>query len=251
MMTMLARKTRLGVRLDHTRLLGITVCALAVAACGGDGTSTSTVTGTVSAREVGASRVSGATVEVYGTQISATTNDNGEFTLQNVPHGDVFFVSEANGNWGTVDYYYVPEETKGELIDLGVVPDSEISALARDLGRSLSASDGIVDVSFFPFARGVPGAQGGETASISAASDPPFTFDLDGNPVPRAGVIADDEGYGELVYTSVMTADGPITADVMGVDGVTVCDVEETPGITYPILEKSITFVYAYCEPAP
>jgi len=171
-----------------TRLLGIPLSALAVLACGGDG-NTSTVMGTVSTREVSAPRVSGATVEVYGTQISATTNDNGEFTLQNVPHGDVFFVSEANGNWGTVDYYYVPEETDGEIIDLGVVPDSEISTIANALGRSLSASDGIVDVSFFPFAQGVPGAQGGETALISAPSDPPFTFDLDGNPVPRAGVM--------------------------------------------------------------
>lgn len=233
--------------------LEIALCALAVVACGGDGnngTDTSTVTGTVSTREASTTRVSGATVEVYGTQISTTTNTNGEFTLRNVPHGDVFFVIEANGNWGTVDYYYVPEETDGVIIDLGVVPDSEINAIASDLGLSLSASDGIVDVSFFPFAQGVPGAQGEETAWISAPSDPPFTFDLDGIPVPRAGVIADDDGYGELIYTSVKTADGPITAEVMGVDGVTACDVEETPGIMYPILEKSITFVYAYCEPA-
>ena len=43
----------------------------------------------------------------------------------------------------------------------------------------------------------------------------------------------------------------PITAEVMGLDGVTSCDIEETPGITYPILEKSLTFVYAYCAPAP
>jgi len=231
-----------------TRRLGIALGALCVAACGGDGADTSTVLGTVSTQ---ASRVVGATVEVYGTQISTTTDRNGEFRLQNVPHGDVFFVIEANGNWGTVDYYYVPEETSGQIIDLGVVPDDEISALASSLGRSLSESDGIVDVQFFPWVQGVSGAQGGETASISAASDPPFTFDLDGNAVEQAGLIADDGGFGELIYTSVMTADGPITADVLGVGGVTVCDVAETPGITYPIVEKAITFVYAGCEPAP
>ena len=231
-----------------TRLLGIALCGLGVSACGGDGTDTSTVEGTVSTQ---ASRVVGATVEVYGTQISTTTDRNGEFTLQNVPHGDVFFVIEANGNWGTVDYYYVPEETSGTVINLTVVPDGEIGDLAISLGRSLSESDGIVDVSFFPWEQGVPGAQGGETASISAASDPPFTFDLDGNAVPQAGLIADDEGFGELIYTSVKTGDGPITADVLGVGGVTVCDVAETPGITYPIVEKAITFVYAGCEPAP
>jgi hypothetical protein len=242
-------------------VLGIALATLALA-CGGEGndgdggsggtggTGTSTVIGTVSTRDLGAARVSGATVEVFGTQLSATTNDDGEFMLRNVPNGDVFFVSQADGNWGTVDYYYVPQETSGEIIDLGVVPDSVMSSIAQALGRSLSAADGIVDVSFFPFAQGVPGAQGGETASISAASDPPFTFDLDGNPLAQAGVIADEEGYGELIYTSIMTADGPITADVMGVDGVTSCDIAETPGITYPILEKSITFVYASCEPA-
>lgn len=231
-----------------TRLLGIALCALTAAACGGDGTDTSTVVGTVSA---GASRVAGARVQVYGTQISTTADRNGAFTLQNVPHGDIFFVIEASGHWGTVDYYFVPEETSGQIIDLGLVPDGEISAIAVALGRSLSESDGIVSVNFFPWVQGVPGAQGDETASISAPSDPAFTFDLEGNPVARAGVIADDAGFGQLIYTAVKTADGPITADVLGVGGVTVCDVAETPGITYPIVEKAITFVYAGCEPAP
>jgi len=228
------------------RVLGLALCASSVAACGdgGDQTDTSTVSGTVSARGETGARVPGATVGVYGMPISTTTDANGAFTLREVPHGDVFFVAEANGNWGTVDYYYVPEETDGMTIDLGVVPDGTMSAIADSLGRSLSESDGIVDVLFFS------GAQGGETASIDAPSDAPFTFDLDGNAVAQAGVIVDDEGYGELVYTSVAIADGPITADVMGVGGATVCDVEETPGITYPVLEKSITFVYAYCDPA-
>jgi hypothetical protein len=230
-----------------TRVFGLAVCALTMAACGGGGggeeTDTSTVTGTVSTRGDTAVRVAGATVGVHGTSLSATTDTNGAFTLRDVPHGDVFFVTEADGNWGTVDYYYVPEETEGETIDLGVVPDGTMSAIADSLGRSLSTSDGIVDVIFFS------GAQGGETASIDVQSDPPFTFDLDGTAVPQAAVIADDDGYGELVYTSVALADGPITADVMGVDGVTLCEVAETPGITYPVLEKSITFVYAYCDP--
>ena len=217
-------------RLRHehqTRVIGLALCALSAAACGDGGdTNTSTVTGTVTARGDSASRVAGAAVAVHGTSLSTMTDANGAFTLQNVPHGDVFFVTDANGHWGTVDYYYVPDETAGVTIDLGVVPDAAMSAIAESLGRSLSASDGIVDVIFFS------GAQGGETASIDVPSDPPFTFDLDGNAVAQAGVIADDEGYGELVYTSVATADGPITADVVGVDGVTVCQVEETPGIT-------------------
>lgn len=229
-----------------TGVLGLALCALSAAACGGGGddSDTSTVTGTVTTRGETESRVAGATVGVHGTSLSTTTDANGAFTLRNVPNGDVFFATEVTGNWGTVDYYYVPEETAGVTIDLGVVPDETMSAIAESLGRSLSASDGIVDVIFFT------GAQGGETASIDATSDPPFTFDLDGNAVAQAGVIADNDGYGELIYTSVSIADGPITADVMGVDGATVCEVAETPGVTYPVLEKSITFVYAYCDPA-
>jgi hypothetical protein len=229
----------------ETKVLGLALCVLSAAACGDGDTNTSTVTGTVTTRGETALRVPGATVGVYGTSISTTTDAGGAFALRNVPHGDVFFVTEANGSWGTVDYYYVPEETEGVTIDLGVVPDGTMNALAESLGRSLSASDAIVDVVFFS------GAQGGETASIDAPSDPPFTLAPDGTAVAQAGVIADDQGYGELVYTSVATADGPITADVMGVDGVTVCEVEETPGTTYPLLEKSLTFVYAYCDPAP
>ena len=234
-------------------VFGITLLALLVSGCGGgDGDPlVSAVTGTVSTRGATSERVSGATVAVYGTELSTTTNDAGEFALQDVPHGDVFFVSQASGNWGTVDYYYVPEETSGLIIDLGVIPDAEINAVASALGRTLSPSDGIVDLVFYPFEEGVPGAQGGETASISAPSDPSFTFDLAGNPVEQAGVIADAEGYGDLIYTSIATDDRPITAEVMGLDGVTSCDIEETPGITYPILEKSLTFVYAYCAPAP
>ncbi|MGB5682646.1 MAG: hypothetical protein WBM47_12425 [Polyangiales bacterium] len=230
-----------------TRVFGLALFALSVAACGdgGEDADPSTVSGTVTTRGDSSLPVAGATVGVYGTPLSTTTDATGAFTLRDVPLGDVFFVTQANGNWGTVDYYYVPEETAGVTIDLGVVPDATIGAIAESLGRSLSTSDGAIDVVFFS------GAQDGETASIDAPSDPPFTFDLDGTAVPQPGVIADDEGYGELVYTSVSIADGPITADVLGVDGVTVCEVAETPGIRYPVLEKSITFVYAYCDPAP
>ena len=41
----------------------------------------------------------------------------------------------------------------------------------------------------------------------------------------------------------------PITATVTGAPGETQCVVDETPGIEYPIIAKSLTIVYAYCEP--
>jgi hypothetical protein len=183
-------------------------------------------------------------VSVVGTQLSTTTDQAGRFTLENVPNGAQFFATEAAGNWGVVDYWDVPDETQFGA-DFGVIPDSEIAALAQALGRTISAADGIVDVTFYE------GAVGGETATISAASDDPFTFDAADEPVEQAGVIADVDGFGELIYTSINTGDGPITATVAGVPGTTTCFVDEDAGTTYPIIEKSATIVYAYCVAAP
>jgi hypothetical protein len=185
--------------------------------------------------------VPGALVSVFGTEISTTTDQNGEFTLENVPNGDAFLVTEAGGTWGIIDYWEVPGETQFGA-ELGVVPDADIAAVGDVLQRTLSPMDGIVDVTFFI------GAVGGETASISAPSDPPFTFNLSDEPVAQDGVIADNTGFGELIYTSVDPNDGPITATVSGVPGTTECIVDESPGTTYPIRPKSITVVYAGCQ---
>lgn len=198
--------------------------------------------GVVYARDSVEDPVAGATVSVLGTAISTTTNALGQFTLENVPNGETFFVTRADGSWGVVDFWDVPDETAAGA-DFGVVPDSEITALAGALGRTLSEADGIVDVTFYE------GAEGGETATISASSDLSFTFTLADDPIVQDGVIADNTGFGELIYTSVDPADGPITATVMGAPGVTDCVVDHSPGTTYPILAKSVTIVYAYCSP--
>jgi hypothetical protein len=210
---------------------------------GTGGSGTSTVSGVVYTRDFAENPVSGATVSVVDTQISTTTDQVGQFTLENVPNGAQFFVTEAAGSWGIVDYWDVPDETQSGA-DLGVVPDADIEALAQELGRSISTSDGALDVFFYE------GAAGGETASITAASDAPFTFNLAGAPVEQAGVIVDNDGFGDLIYLSVDPGDGPVGATVAGVPGTTVCAVDEDPGTTYPIIAKSITIVYAYCEPA-
>jgi len=71
-----------------------------------------TVTGTVFEDEAFAP-IAGATVGVVGTSISDTTDASGQFTLENVPSGEVFFSTAAAGHWGTVDFYDVPGETVG------------------------------------------------------------------------------------------------------------------------------------------
>lgn len=240
------------------KLLGIALFALAAVACSEDGgnggaagaggtagtggTATSNVSGVVYSRDDAENPVEGVTVSVFGTNISTTTDASGQFTLESVPNGDNFFITEVSGAWGVVDYWEVPQETAGG-VDFGVVPDSEIGAIAGALGRTVSESDGIVNVTF-------EGVSGGETASISAPSDPPVTFNAAGLPVEQDEVIAEEEDFGDLIYSSVDPADGPVTATVMGVQGVTDCFVDESEGTTYPILAKSITVVYASCVPA-
>lgn len=255
------------------RLFGIMLCALGAAACGGDGGDgsggtagsggtggtggtggggTSTVTGVVYSWEDSEVdiTVAGVTVEVFGQSISATTDANGRFTLQNVPNGDVFFTTRANGYWGLVDYYTVPDETGGE-IGLSVITDAEIARWEGILERSISASDGAVDILYYE------GAEGGETGAISPpAGDPPFTFDL-WTPVDQTSIIVDRwmcDGsictFGELLFPSVDPANGPITATVTEGPGTMACHIDETPGTEYPIIAKSLTIVYAWCEPA-
>jgi hypothetical protein len=202
------------------------------------------VTGVVVTLNSAQAPVEGATVEVFGQPISTTTNASGQFTLENVPNGEVFFVVQADGNWGSVDFYDVPEETGMGNILLFVSPDSDIAAIANELDRTLNEADGAVDMYFSE------GAAGGEAGTISASSDPPFTFALNGSPVVQDTIIA-EAGEGDLMFTSVKTSDGPITADVTGAAGVTICDVDESLGTTYPIVAKAFTVVYAYCEAAP
>jgi hypothetical protein len=192
-------------------------------------------------RDAAENPVPGATVSVFGTQISTTTNQSGAFTLPNVPNGDNFFVTEYAGSWGIVDYWEVPAETQFGA-DFGVVPDADIAALASALGRSFDPADGAIDVTFYE------GATGGETASISVSSDAPFTFNALDEPVEQPGVIADSDGFGELIFTSIDPGSGPASVTVSGVQGMTTCMVDESPGTTYPILAKSITIAYAYCE---
>jgi hypothetical protein len=207
---------------------------------------TSTVSGYVETRGCYfGDPIPGAAVGVYDTSLSTTSDSNAAFTLQGVPNGDVFFTTSAGGNWGIVDYYEVPAETQGDVY-LGVTPQAEIDLYETELSRTISDTDSIVVISFYD------GPQGGETGTISASSDDPFTFNPDDPeclPVVQPGIIV-SQGWGELIFTGINPADGPITATVTGTSGVTNCYVDESPGTTYPLLAKSLTIVYAYCEPA-
>ena len=255
---------------NRAKIFGIALCALAAAACGGDGNGseggagtggtagtagtggtagtagtggvveTSTVQGVVRSFLLlggGYPAVPGATVGVLDTNLSTTTDQNGAFTLENVPNGENFFTVEAAGFWGSVDYWDVPGET-AQGFELYVAADADVNAIADELGRTVSVDDGIVEIYFEP---AVTGASG----TIDPADhDPPFTLDASGFLVVQDEIIAVD-GVGELFFTSV-PAGGSITADVAGPPGTT-CSVVESDTGTFPIRPKTITFVYAWC----
>jgi hypothetical protein len=195
-------------------------------------------TGTVPGVEGAPVAVSEATVRVSGTNLLATTDQNGAFVIDNVPNGENFFTVEAPGHWGSVDYWDVPAETAQGFVLLAVT-DADIESAAEELVRALSTDDGIVEIFFEP---AVTGASG----TINPANhDLPFTLDADGFLVVQNTVIEVD-GEGDLFFTSV-PAGGTITADVVGPSGTT-CEVIESDTGTYPIRAKSITVVYASCQ---
>ena len=212
---------------------------------GSGGTATSTVRGIIAVwLPPGDVPIAGATVSVFGTDISAISNESGEFTLDNVPSGDIFFVTSADGHWGFADRYYVPAQTPDPIL-LMLLPDDYVAAIGSELGRSFSEDDAMLEILFYQ------GVTGGETGAISAASDDPFATAPDWTPVEQPGVIPNEEGKGTLTFSSIDTDDGPIAVDVTGVAGATTCVVDATPGTTYPMISKTITTADAYCNPAP
>jgi hypothetical protein len=176
---------------------------------------------------------------VSDTSLSAVTDQNGAFTIANVPNGENFFTVEAPGHWGSVDYWDVPTETSQGFVLL-VVADADVASIEAELGdRTISTDDGIVEIFFDP---AVTGASG----TINPANhDAPFTLDAAGFLQVQNTVIQVD-GVGDLFFTSV-PAGGTITAAAAGPSG-TPCAVIESDTGTYPIVAKSITVVYATCQ---
>jgi hypothetical protein len=173
-----------------------------------------------------------------GTSLSATSDQNGAFTINNVPNGENFFSVEAPGHWGSVDYWDVPQETSQGFVLL-VVTDADMASAAVELGRTFSTDDGVVEIYFDP---AITGASG----TISPANhDAPFTLDVDGSLLVQDTVIEVDGG-GDLFFTSV-PAGGTVSADVVGPAGSTCAVIESDTG-TYPVEAKSITVVYAACQ---
>ena len=82
----------------RSRLLGVVLLGLLLAACGDSGASSSAfgITGTVLDR--GGSAASGATVTLTGTKLATTTDDDGTFSLVGAPRGNHSVMAELTSN---------------------------------------------------------------------------------------------------------------------------------------------------------
>lgn len=80
-----------------------------------------------------------ATVEVYNTGFSTTTDADGNFRLKGVPRGNQVFITKRAGSWSVADYWYAPFETSQESADLvaaGWYFQTSILRLAWSMPRS-------------------------------------------------------------------------------------------------------------------
>jgi hypothetical protein len=119
----------------------------------GAGASGATISGTVSGggaaqnRSLGAG-LGGVKVSVEGTDLSATTNGNGAFTLNGVPPGLVRLLFQGNGASGAVDLSGV---SHSETIAISVVVNGssvELESEARTTGSEAQLEGKIVSINY-------------------------------------------------------------------------------------------------------
>ena len=184
------------------------VFSFALTACGDDGGGAGAVLGTNGEniggviRDDDGSPIEGATVSIVGASpaVTTTTNASGQWSLV-ASAGEPQIVARADGHWGGSVRRYLSDGQMIDDIDLDLVPDSIVAEVGTTLSRTVSKSTAIVIVDIH-----VDGSNsGGESATLSVASDPPFTFDANEEPVLSATILAGEET--ELVFTNVPPGD--------------------------------------------
>ncbi|MDH3653955.1 MAG: carboxypeptidase-like regulatory domain-containing protein [Myxococcales bacterium] len=207
---------------------------------GSGGSSMVTVTGTVSAAALdgNSTPVEGATVSVVGTSNTATTDAGGNFSVM-APTGTVMFLNTAAGNWGSLFAENVPAGGLAGL-DVEVIPDALVDAISDALVTTADTSRGLVAVTFDETT-----TVGGETASISAASETSFVFDDLDEPVEGDTLVAG--GGSEVIFFNVDLA-GSVSATATS-SAFQPCPLE-FPSATYTVQAKVLTEIDVFC-PAP
>jgi hypothetical protein len=205
---------------------------------GGGGT-TATVTGTVSAAAVtgNSEPLAGATVKLAGTSNSVTSDVNGDFSIT-VPVGLVMFLNTADAHWGSLFAENVPPGGLSNL-DVEVIPDTLVDGIAGELLTTADTGKGIVAVVFDETT-----TVGGETASISAASELPFVFDDQDDPVESDTLCGVADCGSEVFFLNTDVA-ATVTATATNA-GSQPCALE-FPGASYSVQAKVLTEIDVFC----
>jgi hypothetical protein len=181
--------------------------------------------------------VAGATVSVPGSSVSATSAADGTFSIE-VPVGSVTVRVTSAGRWGAITVLDVPAAGLSAL-EFPVIPDSTMASTGGVLGRGISASNGMVAIGFEN-----ESGRGGESAAISAASDPGTTVSSQGGYVQSNSLLPD--GAGIVFFTNV--APGSTGASVAGAAGRNTCSISGTSASSWPVEAKTTTYVVASCR---
>lgn len=204
---------------------------------GGGGGGTAMVSGTVLVgtgdTDVG---VEGATVSVVGSTESTTSGPGGAFELE-VPVGSLFLHATATEAWGVAAYQVVPAGGVTE-VELELVSEDDVGQVEGALGMTADPAKGIVAVLFVDSDTAT--AVGGETATLSEASDFSFVFDDEDNPELGTELIAG--GGTDLIFVGVGLTDSLTVTATDAADAS--CPSDAT---TYPVLEKTVTDVDLNC----
>lgn len=207
---------------------------------GGSGGGGSMVTVTGQVRENSADgavpgpTVANAMVSVLGTSNTATTDEDGTFSIM-APIGTRLFLSEATGSWGGMLAEDVsPPGITG--LALEVIPETLVDQTASDLGVTADVSRGVVAV-VFDHTRTV----GGETAEIiEDTSELSFVF-LAGEAQEGNTLFP---GGGDVIFLNVDPAN-VVTATATSATQQP-CPLE-FPAATYSVRAKVITEIEVVC----
>ena len=191
-----------------------------------------TVSGRVT--DINGAPMAGVSVTAHGTAFATTTAPDGTYAIE-VNEGTQVLVYQVLGFYGAAMLADVPA---GGLVDYdaNVISMVDVIGILASLGRTIDASKGMVDVSF-------SGWVGGEAATLSVASDPPFTEIAGTNTVSDVLIAG---GEGALTFSNADI--GTVVVTVTGALGQTTCTASEPPG-GWPVLTQVVTLVEATCSP--
>jgi hypothetical protein len=182
--------------------------------------------------------VEGATVWIVGagSGAMATTDANGQFSLES-PIGTQFVAVAYDGYWGQVAPLVVPVQGIPDYGQSLVASDQVVADAASDANITIDGDLGMVIVDFHDTS-----GQGGESATITAAHEGPYTL-MNDDLIVSDTLIANGDSM--LIFSDV--ALGSTDVSVSGAPQITFCAAEFGSIADWPILEHAFTMVSAPC----